>query len=224
MPGKSVRAALNTANPNSLPILCDQIDFGEALALLKRTVRGTVVGNTLVLPEDAKAGTLLKVYGAGTVSGYKTILGNGSNAAPATTECRITGAGNVLFNSGTDVITQAVVEYLAVEGSGYELYEETIDVTSNVGTLLGQRAALLLLGATSLTGTLTGALAPVNRGNTPATTFAAIGAGVDGDKTIVFATADAVTRATVRYIALPGVGVTKRVSAGDALRQDANCV
>lgn len=207
----TIRQSLNKGNPNSIAVGLQMLAAGEAFALLPRTVRGAVVSHKLVLPEDAKAGVLLTAYAMGTTSGWKVVLAQGTNTAPATTEAKVDGAGDIVF-AAADAITAAIVRYLAIEG---EVWEDTIDIASNVGTLLGGRRAQGLLSATRLTGTAIGASTPVFRPATPTAGQVAI-LGTD-DAQVVFPAADGVTRATVRYLAIPGVGSTSRKTVGENL-------
>jgi hypothetical protein len=210
----TVRTSLNKANPGSIAMDLQRLGFGEALNLLPKTVKGTVTSNKLTLPENARAQRIHMAYGVGTSSGYKLPRAVGDATAPSAGECTIDAAGNIVFN-GTDAITSATVHYTSVEG---EIFEETIDVASNAGTLLGSRRAITLLSATRVTGGATGAATPVQRGATPTTGQAAIGAA--DDSLIAFAGADAVTRATVRYVAIPGQGNTTYSSVAAGLDAD----
>jgi hypothetical protein len=208
----TVREALNNGNPNSVDHCLQMAGAGEALALIARTVRATVTAHKIVLPEKAKAARIQSAYGMGTTSGYKTPLPL-PGTTPATTEVAINAQGDIVFATA-DAITSAVVVYSSVEG---EVFEDTIDIATNLGTLLGSRRASILLSATRLAGGAVGASTPVARPTTPTAGNAAISA--TDDSKIAFPAADAVTRATVRYLAVPGVGVTQRKSVGEALEQ-----
>jgi len=207
----TVREGLNNGNPNSIPHLLQMAGAGEALALIPRTVRGAVASHKLTLPEKAKAARVLIAYGMGTTSGYKSALAAGSSAAPATGEVTVNAQGDIVFATA-DAITSATVTYVAVEG---EVFEETVDVVANEGVLLGTRRATLLLGATRTAGGALGACTIVQRPGVPAAGQAAIGAA--DDSKVAFAAADAVTRATVRYLAVPGIGNVQRKGVGEAL-------
>lgn len=207
----TVREALNNANPNSVAHSLQLAGAGEALALLPRTIRAAVAAHKIVLPEKAKASRILSAYGMGTTSGYKTPLAAGSAVAPSTTEVTVNAQGDIVFASA-DAITSAVVTYLSVEG---EVFEETVDVTSNAGQALGSRRVLVLLAATRTVGGSLGVSTIVPRPGTPTAGQAAIAAA--DDSKVAFAGADTVTRATIRYIAVPGIGNTLRKAVGDAL-------
>lgn len=198
----TVRQSLNNGNPNSIATDLQMARAGEAFNLIAKTVRAAVVANVLVLPEDARALRLIAAYGIGTASGWKTPRAVGDNTAPSAGEAMINGAGNIVFN-GTDAITLALVIYNPIEG---EIFEDTVDVASNVATLLGGRKAAALLSVNRLVGTATGLATPVHRPTAPAAGAAAIGAADDG--TVAFQATDAVTRATIRYLAVPGIGAT----------------
>ena len=207
----TLRQSLNKGNPNSIAVALQMLAAGEALAILPRTVRGTVAAHKLSLPEDGKAGGILNVYGMGTTPGWKVALAHGSNAAPATGEAKVDGAGDIVF-AAADAITAAVVRYFPIEG---EIWEDTIDIATNVGTLLGGRRAICILSATRLTGGALGVSTPVFRPATPTAGQVAI-VGTD-DSQVAFPAADAVTRATIRYLAIPGVGATVRRTLGEGL-------
>lgn len=204
----SVRTVLNNGNPNSVDHAAQVAALGEALALLPRTIRAAVVSNKVVLPENAKAARILTAYGIGGTSGYLLPLAVGSAATPSTTQISVDAQGNLVVASA-DALTVVIVTYHAVEG---EVFQEQVTVASNVATLLGSRRAALLLSANADAGTAPGAKTPVQRPATPTAGQAAIG-GAD-DSTIAFASADAVTLATIRYIAIPGIGQTQRLSVG----------
>lgn len=210
----TVRTSLNKANPASIAMDLQRLAFGEVVNLIPKLVRAAVVGHKLVLPEGAKAARLLSAFGVGGSNGYKLPLAVGSSTAPSAGEVTVNGAGDIVFATA-DAITLATVVYVAQEG---EIFEDTIDVVSNVGALLGNRSAAVLLSAQALIGTVVGAEAPVQRGATPSTGQAAIQGA--SDKNIVFAGADAVTRATVRYLAVPGEGVTTNSTVAAALLAD----
>lgn len=195
---RTLKTILNESNPSKLGAAGQCAKMGTLLALSPRYVDSAVASHVLTLPEAARAIHILHCYAtAGTVTGQMTPIDN--DGAPATTEVAVTPTGNIIFQA-TDAVTAAEVLYLMCEGA---IYEETVVVATNVGTLLGSRSGRLLLEATALVGTTTGAETIVARGTTPATTQAALN---DAGTGVVFAAADAVTRATIKYIAAPGIG------------------
>jgi hypothetical protein len=209
---RSLRVIFNEGNPNKVPDANQGIRMGEALALVPRTFRGVTVADILVLPETAKCAAVLSAFGQGTVPGYKGGVAPG--VAPATLFCAPNAAGNVLFNAGTDEITDAEVSYLAYEGPIVEDFM-VVDTGTDIATFLGGRAAAVLLDVEALTGAVTGAVTPAVRATSPATTLAAI--TEDGLGVLFNAATDAVLTCRVRYIAQPGVGDGARVSVSASL-------
>jgi hypothetical protein len=209
----TVRHSLNIGNPNSIAVDLQMLGAGEAFNLIPKTVRGKVVDNVLVLPEDARAYRVDSAYAMGTSNGFKTPAAVGSGATPSAGQVGITGDGNIVF-AAADGITDALVVYLAPEG---ELFEDVVDVASNLATLSGGRRARLLLAAERLSGGTAGLTTVVSRPATPTAGQAALGAA--DDATVAFAGADGVTRARIRYLAIPGVGSTNRKTVAEALRQ-----
>ena len=207
---KSLRTVLNEANPNKLPSAGQVLPLGEALAFAPRTVRGAVVGDALVLAENAKAAVILQCFvAAGGVTGRFTPVSE--DDTPATTQCGISAGGDVVFLAA-DAVTVAEVTYVPLEGT---VFEDLVTVAADIGTLLQGRRAAVLLRAEALTGGAVGVEAIVLRGATPGAGEAAVtllGTGVE------FAAADAVTSARVRYIAQPGTGTTQAV--GTVLNAD----
>ena len=197
---RSVRAILNEGNPNKLGDAAHALPMGEGLALIPRSFRGAPVANVLVLPEAAKAAAVLSAFGAGTSGGYKSPDITG--AAPAAGEAAPNAAGDIAFN-GADAITDAEVQYLAYEG---QIVEDLIAVDAGgteQGTLLGNRAASVILEVEALAGTAAGPKTVALRGSTPGAGASAI---AEDPTLIEFAAADAITQARVRYVAQPGVG------------------
>ena len=195
MSNRSGKSVLNEANPNRLAGECQRSKLGTLLSNGVAFVRGAVASHIMVLPENQKA--------AAVISGYSNAGSTTGKLAPTTGSITtgligINAVGDVLFASA-DVVTEAEVRYLPVEGV---VYEETVSVASNIGAPLASRKGLVLLSATSTAGTLTGALTVVARGGTPTTGQVALTA----TGTVAFAGADAVTRATIKYIATPGFG------------------
>ncbi len=211
---RALRTILNEGNINKQGDAAKLLQAGEAFALVPRTFRGVTVNDILVLPESAKCAAVLSAFGQGTVPGYKGGVAPG--VAPATLFCAPNAAGDILFNAGTDEITDAEVSYLAYEGPIVEDFV-VVSTADDIGILLGGRAAALLISAEALVGAVTGLKTSAVRATSPATTLAAItelGTGV-----LFNAATDAVTSARIRYIAQPGVGDT-RISVSQSLDAD----
>ena len=190
---RPLKTVLSEANPNRLPSALQLLPLGMALGIIARTVRVPVVANVAVLPEVARAKTLLNVFvSAGTVNGQFGVLA--PNATPTTTNAAINAQGNVAFFA-TDAVTEAEITYVAVEG---EIVEDSLTVASNVGLLHGGRKALVILkafnttsGSSALTVLARGSANPA-AGNTRIDTT---GASLRFE--------GSVTKASIRYIAEP---------------------
>lgn len=193
---RSVRTVLNEANPNKVADALRSLPAGSALALLPRTVRGAVVSDLLVLPDDAKAIAIVAAYAVagGATGAFEPVLGT-----PAAGKVAASAGGDVEF-AAADAVTQAEVVYLAAEGG---VFEDLIAVDAGgteQGTLLQGRRAAVLISAEALAGGAPGVEAVVARGSTPGAGEAAI---ADNPTKVEFAAADAVTRARVKYVAQP---------------------
>lgn len=198
---RSLRAIFNEGSQGKIGAALQQARLGEGLNVLPRTVRLAVSTNVMTLPETARCARILRGYKTvATTPGEVTPLL--SNASPSSAgDAAPNAIGNILFLAG-DAVTQAEIVYVPYEG---EVVEDIIAVSSNLGTLLGGRAAQLLLEAEALAGTVTGAKTIDARNTTtPATTHATLLA--NGTQVRFNASTDGVTQARVRYIALPGVG------------------
>lgn len=196
---RTLHTILNEGNLNRLGNAARDAQLGTLLGLTPKLIYSAVATNTLVLPDDAKCAAILRCYvTAGTTTGYMTPT---NLATPTTGLVGISATGNILF-AAADAVTAAQVIYVSHEGV---VREEIVSVATNVGTLLGSRQSMLLLEAESLAGTLTGDFTVTARAATPTTGLAAL--GLTG-KTVVFAAADAVTSARIKYVEFPVSGVS----------------
>lgn len=186
-------AVLNEANPNKIPDALKDIGIGNAIGLVARSARITVVAATGVgaLPEGAKAASVIRArVTAGGVVGAFTCLE--TDAAPATTQAGVNALGNIQFLIA-DAVTEAEIVYFAAEGV---IRDETLAVAANVAALpSGIQARQLISGADGATGA---AKVVVARGNAPGAGNVSI--SVDGDAIRV---GDAIASIHVRYIAFP---------------------
>lgn len=195
---RPLRDVLNECNANKLPSAGQALKLGNAIALCPMFITGTVTSHLLALPTTQKAIAVLFAFAqAGASTGQKTPIATG--AAPAAGQVGVSPTGDIQFNAA-DAVTSADVVYMSAEG---EIFTETLPVAANVATPLQDKRALILLSATAVTGGTVGAKTVDFR----AAALAATEAGVTLTGTIGFAAADAVTSATVTYIAKPGVGV-----------------
>lgn len=203
---RTAREILNEGNINRLGSIMRDSEVGNLLNLTPKSVKLTVASNIGVLPNHAKCAAILRCFvTAGTATGYFTPT---NLATPTTTLVGVNPKGDILF-AAADAVTAAELIYVSHEG---EVVEEVISVASNSGTLLGGKEAMQLLEVTSTVGTLTGAFTPTTRGATPTTGLAAL--SVTG-KAVVFAAADAVTQARVKYVRFLPEGASVRLNVAD---------
>lgn len=197
---RTLQAVLDESNPNRSDEAQHQVLLGSALGLVTRFAKGAVVANVLVLPDDAKAGRVLRAFAtAGGATGMLTPVN--PEGAVAAGQVGTTPGGDVLF-AVADAITAAEVEYAVLEGAG--IFEEDIDVAASVGALSQGRGAVVLISAEVTVGIILGAKPTSARGAAPAAGFAAIDAL---GTSIAFNAADVVAgKAHVKYSATPGVG------------------
>lgn len=198
---RTLRYILNEANPNRLGNALQLARFGDFLARAPRTIRATVSSNKIVLPDNAKCERVLACFvTAGTVSGWFEPI---HDSTPATTRVSPNAQGDIVFLS-TDAVTEAEVTYLPYEG---EVVEETVVCSASLALASGGRRVQLVLEAEALAGSVTGVKTINDRAASPATTTAnanLLGTGVQFNNGT-----DAVTRARIKYIAMPGVGSAK---------------
>jgi hypothetical protein len=207
---RSLRTILNEGNPNKVGDALHALPAGSALALIPRTVRGAVVADILVLPSTAKCAVVLSAFAvAGGATGQ--LAPELAGATPAAGEAAPSVTGDVEF-AAADAVTEAEVIYLAFEGT---VFSDLISVDAGgteQGSLLQGRRAAVLLSAEALTGGAPGVDAVAARGTTPGAGEAVIAA----DPTLIeFAAADAVTSATVTYVAQPGAAAVGLVLDSD---------
>jgi hypothetical protein len=209
---RTLKTVLDAANPNLLPTAAQQLGLGTAMTLIPKFYQAAVTSNRMTLPNDAKC---VHVLGGCIRTGTATgpFIGVRQGATLATLQAAPAGNGDILFFA-TDAATAADVWYLSAEP---QLFTEDVVVTANVGTLLGSRSGVILVSATALAGTLTGAMTITTRGATPTTGLAALNAAGTG---AVFAGADAVTSARISYYAFPGVGYNTEEAVGTKINEE----
>lgn len=197
---RSLRTVLDEANPNRFDAASHDARVGSFLARVPRTIRAAVVSNKIVLPDTAKCEQVLNCF---VTAGGVTGRFNAVYVTPATTkDCAPNGAGDIAF-LGADAVTEAEVTYLAFEG---EIVEETLAVVAGVATPSASRKAQCVLTATGLAGSVLGVKTPILRGAAPATTQVAV--SLLGLLAFNNGT-DALTSASVRFLATPGQGAAK---------------
>lgn len=194
----TLQAVLNRANPNTDASAAQLVRLGDALAAAARTRRLTVDANVATLPNEAKAAQVLYAFAAaGTATGVLTPVD--AFTTPAAGQIAVDANGN-LEMAAADAITLLDVTYISVEG---QVFTETVEVVANSGTLLSSKASAQLLAVNRDVGTATGPATIAARGSAPGAGSAAL---ADDGLSVAFNAADAVTRATITYIAIPGVG------------------
>lgn len=215
---RSVETILNEFNPNKGPSGAQLVSIGKALRTNSpQFATGVPVADVLVLPDGEKA--MLAVSGFALTGGTAGPLDAADlGTVPAITTVGVDGKGDLVF-AAADAVTLAEVTYIPAEG---DVIEEEIDVSAaGVAAFLQGRRGVLLLEATLLTGTTPGAKTIDFRGVAPAVTEAALTDagqpafnGVDVGAVPV--------RATVKYVAAPGVGTGVADSLVDRLSADAD--
>lgn len=149
----SLKQALDRSNPTSVPSMLQSIAFGDVIRRFPTQLRGAapssdpygVSGNvSLVLPDDAKAATILRAYaraGSGTVG---ELVVEAIGASLSAGQCCVSPDGNILFDAA-DAWTSVDVYYVPAYQDVIEL---TLPVASGVVTLpVGAGIACELLEA-----------------------------------------------------------------------------
>jgi hypothetical protein len=205
------RAALDSANPNTLADQLKLIAFGSVLQgqvpQVRRHLNPVTLGaslyclstlNALHLKDGATASIIQKAYcraGAAGIPGDLTVAAFG--ATPTTGQIAIAPNGDIV-TLGTDAITDLDVTYLPERG---DVVESVFPVVSNVLTIptaLTNRGVVRLLEAESLDATAPAKLSVLIQSASAATTGTA---RLDLAKaTVKFYSGDAVTRARVKLL------------------------
>lgn len=220
-----VKDALDRANPNTLADGFRAIKLGSSLAqnmkATKRHVDMDAAGanpedlatlDVLVLPDDAKASTVLRAYARAGTAGVGELAVVAPGATPITGQIAVTPAGNIA-TLAADAITDMDVEYLGAEG---DVYEYTGPVVGNVLAFPAWMTALgviELLEANATAGTTTGRKVVLAAGGAAAAGQAALN---DAKAQVGFAGADAVTHATVKVLMASADGTAADVLEGEA--------
>lgn len=206
----TVRTGLNRANPNSIADHLRKVAVGDLLgSSLPQHVRkvnmdaaGANAGNlatldALVLPDFAKAGTILRAFARAGTAGTGEMTVAAKDATPATGEIAVAPNGNIV-TLAADAITEVDITYVP-EGNA-EAVEIYLPVASDAATIPAQytsKGVVVLLEAELVAGTATGNKIVLTQGGTPAAGQAAMdvaGAQVD------FAAADAGTRCRLKLL------------------------
>jgi hypothetical protein len=224
---ESLRESLNRADPNTYPDMLRALAFGDVLRALPVYLQGTTAvasapGQatglvTVVLPEDAKAATILRCTArkaAPGKTGEYAPIAYSAGAQPATTKVSVAPNGDIVFFA-SDAPTQIDLIYVPQKGyvkgqlanMKFGVSSMTLQVAANgAAALPAQYAgkAVLLMAATINTGTNTGAcivLAP----QSSATTTKTAALSLLGDAVWFDAIDDAPTSVTVDLLIVSGI-------------------
>lgn len=211
----SLKANINSANPNTFADAARVARMGSLLSQTPRFLDSVVASNTIVLPTGAKAAQIINAFASvATSAGAKLPVVNGST--PAAGQVAVTLAGDILFN-GTDAVLQAEVMYITNEG---EVITELVTVAASAGLFAAGRKSIEIRSAVVTDGVTPGtALTPIARGATPSAGEIALtvaGTGVDVNAANVVAGS-----VTVTYKTTPGEG-TALDSLGTSLDASAD--
>jgi hypothetical protein len=193
---RKLQDVLNESNPSKIATALQLVKIGNVVDLAPKFVKGAVTTNVLALPNDAKAVAILSALRtAGTVVGYATPVLPG--ATLATNQVKVNQLGNIEFFA-TDAVTAAEVVYVTAEG---DVVVDTIPVVAGTGIGTLDTDAVQLISAVVTAGTSLGAKTVLARAES-APAAGNVNLGLTANQ-VRFAVADAVTQATVTYIAKP---------------------
>jgi hypothetical protein len=197
---RTLQTVLDEANPNKLPAAIQTAKGGAAFRGLLRRIVAQSVSGTVVLPDGEKAVGIVSCFlRSGANAGFKEPVNEG--ATLAANQCKVTPTGNVIIHTaGSDP---------EVELAYYS--HEQAPITADVAVVPGTGVAALpqgyeafaLLSATATAGTVVGAATVIARGGAPTTGQAAL---ANTGAAVQFLIADAVTRATLVFLPVPGTG------------------
>ena len=204
----SLKATFDRANANTLSAAFQKIQLGQTLRqdvkVSKRKVNPVALGASLyslatlhviVLPDDAKASSVLRAYARAGGAGTGEMTPAARHATPGSGAIAVTPSGDIAVLAA-DALTNVDVEYLAAR---YDMVELVLPVATNVLTIPSSytdRGVLDVSEVESLAGTSAGKKIILTPG---AGAPAAGQARLDVAKaTITFAAADAVTSARVK--------------------------
>lgn len=197
--GRPLKQVGNEGDQNKVGAFNQSVKMGSALLLGAQTVDSAVTSDTIVLPDSAKAFSVIGGFAsAGTVTGAFTP----ASGAPATTEIGINATGDLIFNN-SDAVTQAEVVYLTVEG---DVVSASAIIASGEALLPNTSKARLLLSATADGNSRT----VVARASAPAAGEAAVNTA---GTAIAFNAADNGLSAVVNYIETPEESVADRLTS-----------
>lgn len=214
-----LRAALNRANAGSLGPMFQAIQLGDVIGTLQASLfnvaplgKGAAAQypytvqaatGTYALPDDAKCmwdTGLIYAYGRkGTATSAVLTVDTAASTAPSAGHCKLSASGDIIF-AAADAWTGVDLQYRPQKQDVVELF---LPVTTSIATLPASIAAVSLLEAEALTGTVKGKCVIQPIGGAPATTT---WANLDVTLTeVLFVVADAVTSCRVKVGVAPKV-------------------
>lgn len=225
----TARQSLNAADPNTLADQLRDLGLGDLLLgqtiQQKRKVNPDVAGSNpynlstvdvIDLPDNAAAARILRctVRAGGATGEFTEKAGYGTT--PTTTTLAVTPNGDIAFIA-TDSVTDADFTYVAERGDVIELNLPVVPGTGvcALPASLVTRGVILLREAESLEGTLVAkmiVLVPSN--SAPATTKALL---TIPKHQVLFAVADAVTRARVKLLIVPSKDLQAKLTAAASI-------
>jgi len=218
----SLKVALDAASPNTIADAFRKIGLGSMLVATVTCLMNKVpvagqpqlaTLNTFKLPEEAKAATLLRVYGKTAVAGAElTIVAYG--VTPAAGQCAIAPNGDIVVLAA-DAHVKLDITYIP---DAYSVVELTLPVVAGALVIPAPIAALgvkALLEATGVAGAVTGAKIVLVPGAAPATTQARL--NTLKDSVLFNAGTDALTSATVKLAIAPSIDAQAQLLASSLL-------
>ena len=219
LPYESLRQAFDRADPNSLSDLFRAIALGDVLRSLPVHLQGVSAGTTgavaqqlstlgcVVLPEDAKAATILRCMvktagGGGATPGEFTVESYGTT--PSGSQVAVAPNGDIVF-LGTDLVTSADIIYIPYKGDvlGQLAYSNVTASAAGAGTgITSLTLSVASNGFAAFPTGISGKVKLLMQAN-----VTAVGAGgVSGQKIILVPTAS-VTATTKAALSTDGTGV-----------------
>lgn len=156
----TMKMELDVANPNRLPDAIREVKLGTRLrSYVTRLFRAAPAANpydlatlqVLVLPDDAKASTISRVYARVATAGAGEMAVQPANTTPATTQVAVTPNGNIAF-LGTDAVLDVDVEYTPLRGDVVTISGSPVTGSIALPTSITAYGALVLLEAETTAG------------------------------------------------------------------------
>lgn len=217
----ALKESMDRANPNTLSDGFRVVQIGKTLASdvkqTKRKVNFDDLGvsaselatlDALVLPEDARAGTVLRAYGRTGTAGTGEMTVAAPNATPATGEIAVSPSGNIVALAA-DVLTDVDVEYIPVRGDVFEFTGPVSSGSMALPSSITDRGVILLLSAQAQAPSVADQIV-VAPGATPITGQAALSEAKDS---VEFLAGDGHTEATVRLLVVASVDANAELEA-----------